>query len=175
MQEYWRQKGADSSFCSIQDIHEFFGWLADRMMPLKSGLKAFVKAQQYVTTVAKLAKFQGYVSWDYRHDDHMHRLKVSMQRKQGVVTSITRPATNRNRFALTQQQLVRLVEEVSWDEACADGTILLQQFVSTQTQTLKRPGHLLDTCRVNVKLTDPEEECLASVFGTEREREITML
>jgi len=106
------------------------------------------------------------VSWDHRQDDHMHRLKVSMQRRQGVMTVITRPATNRNRFALTQQQLARLAEEVSWDKACADDTILLQQFVSTQTQTLKRPGHLLDTCRVNVKLTDPEEECLASVFGT---------
>jgi hypothetical protein len=163
MQEYWRQKGAHSCLCTVQDIHEFFEWLANRLVHLKSGQKAFVKAQQYV---AKLAKFQGYVSWDHRQDDHMHRLKVSMQRRQGVMTVITRPATNRNRFALTQQQLARLAEEVSWDKACADDTILLQQFVSTQTQTLKRPGHLLDTCRVNVKLTDPEEECLASVFGT---------
>ncbi len=163
MQEFWRQKGAHSCFCTIQDIHAFFEWLANRLVHLKSGRKAFVKAQQYV---AKLAKFQGYVSWNYRQDDHVHRLKESMQRRQGAITVITRPATNRNRFALTYQQVERLVEEISWDKACADDTILLQQFVSTQTQTLKRPGHLLDTCRVNVKLTDPEEECLASVFGT---------
>ncbi len=160
MQEYWRQKGAHSCFCTIQDIHEFFEWLANRVVRLKSGKDSFVKAQQYV---AKLAKFQGYVSWDYRHDDHVHCLN---QRRQGVMTVVTRPGTNRNEFALTHQQVQRLVEEVSWDKACADDTILLQQCVSTQTQTLKRPGHLLDTCRVNVKLTDPEEECLASVFGT---------
>ncbi len=56
MQEYWRQKGAHSCFCTIQDIHEFFEWLANRLVHLKSGQKAFVKAQQYV---ANLAKFQG--------------------------------------------------------------------------------------------------------------------
>ena len=66
----------------------------------------------------------------------------------------------------------RLVEKVAWRKGCADHCILLQQFVSTQTQTLKRPGHLLDTCRVNVKLTDPEEECLASVLGTVQYSEI---
>ena len=93
--------------------------------------------------------------------------------RQGAITVITRPATNRNRFALTIQQVERLVEKLSWDKACADDTILLQQLISTQTQTLKRPGRLLDTCRVNVKLTDPEEECLASVFGTLQFSEIS--
>jgi len=120
MQEYWRQKGAHSCFCTIQDIHEFFEWLANRLVHLKNRQKAFVKAQQYV---AKLAEFQGYVSWNHRQDDHVQRLRVSMQRKQGVITVITRPATNRNRFALTRQQVERLVEEVSWDKACADDTI----------------------------------------------------
>ena len=63
------------------------------------------------------------------------------------------------------------MEDFAWHRGCADDGILLQQFVSTQIQTLKRPGHLLDTCRVNVKLTDPEES-LASVFGTVRYSEI---
>ncbi|KAL0025523.1 hypothetical protein WJX77_009221 [Trebouxia sp. C0004] len=56
VEEFWRQKGAHSCFCTIQDIHAFFEWLANRLVHLKSGRKASVKAQQYV---AKLAKFQG--------------------------------------------------------------------------------------------------------------------
>ncbi|KAL0029267.1 hypothetical protein WJX79_006205 [Trebouxia sp. C0005] len=131
--------------------------------------KGFVKAQQYI---AKLAVFQGYTTWNPRQDEHMHRLRVSIQHRQSAQTIIIRPATNRNRFALTHPQVSRLVEDFAWHRSCADDGILLQQFVSTQIQTLKRPGHLLDTCRVNVKLTDPEEESLASVFGTVRYSEI---
>ena len=172
VQEYWKEESADADiqpFYSIGDIHLFFEWLANRLLPLKTGTKAFVKAQQYI---AKLAVFQGYTTWNPRQDEHMHRLKVSIQHRQSAQTIIIRPATNRNRFALTQPQVSRLVEEFAWHRSCADDGILLQQFVSTQIQTLKRPGNLLDTCRVNVKLTDPEEEILASVFGTVRYSEI---
>ncbi|DBA69687.1 TPA: hypothetical protein ACH3X2_012622 [Trebouxia sp. C0005] len=167
-----QEEGADANiqpFYSTGDIHLFFEWLANRLLPLKTGAKGFVKAQQYI---AKLAVFQGYTTWNPRQDEHMHRLRVSIQHRQSAQTIIIRPATNRNRFALTHPQVSRLVEDFAWHRSCADDGILLQQFVSTQIQTLKRPGHLLDTCRVNVKLTDPEEESLASVFGTVRYSEI---
>ena len=104
MQEYWKEKDADveiQPFYNIEDIHAFFEWLANRLLPLNTGAKAFVKAQQYI---AKLAEFQGYTSWKPRQDEHMHRLKVSIQRRQNAQTVIIRPATNRNRFALTQPQ-----------------------------------------------------------------------
>lgn len=104
--------------------------------------------------IAKLAVFQGYTTWNPRQDELMHCFKESIQRRQSAHTVTIRPATNRNCFALTQLQLNRLVEESAWHKDCADDGILLQQFVSTQIQTLKQPGHLLDTCRVNVKLTN---------------------
>ena len=172
MQEHWKEKGADTNiqpFFAIEAIHEFFECLANRMLPLKTGVKAFVRTQQYI---AKLAVFQGYTTWNPRQDEHMQHLKRSMQRRQSAQTVITRPAINRNRFALSRPQVTHVVENIAWHKACADDGILLQQFVATQIQTLKRPGHLLDTCRVNVKLTDPEEERLASVFGIVQYSEI---
>ena len=107
--------------------------------------------------------FQGYTTWNPRQDELTQCFKESIQRRQSAHTVTIRPTTNRNRFALTQLQLNRLAEEIAWHKDCADDGILLQQFVSTQIQTLKRPGHLLDTCRVNVKLTNQRR--LASVFG----------
>ena len=59
-----------------------------------------------------------------------------------------------------------MVEDIAWRKDAADDGILLQHFVSTQIETLKRPGRLPEICRVNVKLTDPAEESVVSLFGT---------
>ena len=54
MQENWKEEGADAKiqpFCNIGDIHLFFEWLANNLLPLKTGAKAFVKTQQYIAKV----------------------------------------------------------------------------------------------------------------------------
>ena len=164
VQEYWDQVFSNiQPFCSIQDIHGFFEWSAKRVGHLKSGKRSFIKAQKHV---AALVEFQGYISWKHRSDDHMYRLKTSIDRKRAAESVAARTTTNRSRFALPQEHLSQLVEDIAWRKACADDGISLQQFAATSTQTLKRPGHVLDICRVNVKLTDPAEEQLVAVSGT---------
>jgi len=165
MQEYWlaQEDMAIKPFRSTQDVCSFFGWLAERLVPLDSGQKSFVKAQQHV---AALVEYQGFVSWNYSGDPYLKKLKNDIAHKQMTQIHITRPATNRSKFYLSMPQIQDLADK-GW-QARADDGILLQQFVATEIQAMTRPGHSLDTCRVNVKLTNPAEEELTSVFGTVR-------
>lgn len=59
-QEYWlaQEDRAIKPFRSTQDVCSFFAWLAERLVPLGSGEKSFVKAQQHV---AALVEYQGFV------------------------------------------------------------------------------------------------------------------
>jgi len=165
MQEYWlaQEDKAIKPFRSTQDVCSFWQWMAERLVPLKSGEKSFVKAQQHV---AALVEYQGFVSWNYSGDPYLRQLKDDIGRKQMTQIHITRPATNRSKFYLSMPQIEELAD-MGWQARVDDG-ILLQQFVATEIQAMTRPGHSLDTCRVNVKLTNPAEEELTSVFGTVR-------
>ena len=166
MQEYWcSQEGkVIKPFSSVEDIYNFFAWLADRVVNLRDGIKTFVKHQQYI---AKAAEYHGYISWDHKGDTRLKQLKDAMGRKQLSVIHITRPVTNRDKSYLSMEQ-VEQVADLGWSKTSADDGLLLQQFVATEIFAMTRPGHSLDVCRVNVKLTNPADGELYTDFGTLR-------
>ena len=109
--------------------------------------------------------FQGYISWNHT-DSHVYQLHKSLKRNDTIKKGVSRPHTDRDKHHLPQHNLIQLVEVIAWRKTRADDTILLHQVASNLLQTSTRPGQLLDTCRVNVKLTNPAEEVLSSLFGS---------
>ena len=99
-QDYWlaQEDKCIKPFRSIQDIDNYFDWLAERYVHLKSGEKSFGKAQQHV---AALVEYQGFVNWDYSGDLRLRKLKDDIACKQMAQIHITQPVTNRSKFYLS--------------------------------------------------------------------------